>query len=251
MWCEMPLYNKMRDNPSPAGGHPQWLECYLCGPRAAAGTPANLALSKECQWVMKLFLKYGTVMTTNALWAEIEIHLLEICQRKEQITIQYVRQFGMIQVQQFGLGENKVKVFIHLYPQRLKLFICPPVCRLTDLSESSVARTQMEVFPQWRWSAPTFIVAPNSPCLPDGGFMWLLLYWSFSIASNDSRECEHLELGRSHWTQMLGLTSLAVQTMVKTGGGAASRYAILFFPLDSRIDNKWYRPKWYRLLYMI
>lgn len=67
MWCEMPLYNKMRDNPSPAGGHPQWLECYLCGPRAAAGTPANLALSKECQWVMKLFLKYGTVMTTNAL----------------------------------------------------------------------------------------------------------------------------------------------------------------------------------------
>lgn len=47
MWCEMPIYNEQRDNPSPAGGPPQWLECYLCGPQAAAGTPANLALSKD------------------------------------------------------------------------------------------------------------------------------------------------------------------------------------------------------------
>lgn len=104
MWYEMPFSNKMRDNPSPAGGPPAVTGMLFVWAWGCRRTPANLAMSKECQWVRKLLLKYGVVITSKALHCghEIAINLLEdfssterfvshetqerSCERKEQNT---------------------------------------------------------------------------------------------------------------------------------------------------------------------
>lgn len=72
VWYEMPFYNE-EDNPSPAAGPPRWLECYLRGPRAAAGTPASLALSEACQQAGKYFLKFWVVIMSEAFWGRCDI----------------------------------------------------------------------------------------------------------------------------------------------------------------------------------